>query len=144
VILTRAQRTGFQFKGRVTTAAIRRSEYHRKGSAASQMGPADVDEAWLRPPALHATGVFAAISSTSASRDRRWTSCGRLAGRSFRPNLRPTLWSSTEVMRNAINDLLPARTGYCRAWKKACSSQARARRRASRVSIGSGARSSWS
>jgi dehydrogluconokinase len=102
------QRTGFQFKGRVTDGSDPPVEYHRKGSAASRMGPADVDEAWLRSARhLHATGVFAAISDTSLQAAVKTMDVMRAAGRtiSFDPNLRPTLWSSTEVMRRSINDL---------------------------------------
>ncbi|HSV59408.1 MAG TPA: PfkB family carbohydrate kinase, partial [Variovorax sp.] len=40
-----SQRTGFQFKGRVTDGSDPPVEYHRKGSAASLMTPADIDEA---------------------------------------------------------------------------------------------------
>ena len=45
VICDPTQRTGFQFKGRVTDGSDPPVEYHRKGSAASQMGPADVPHA---------------------------------------------------------------------------------------------------
>ncbi|MDR6537977.1 sugar kinase [Variovorax soli] len=103
-----AQRTGFQFKGRVTDGSDPPVEYHRKGSAASQMGPADVDEAWLRSARhLHATGVFAAISDSSLQAALKTMEVMRAAGRSisFDPNLRPTLWSSTEAMRHWINEL---------------------------------------
>ena len=103
-----AQRTGFQFKGRVTDGSDPPVEYHRKGSAASHMGPADVDEAWLRSARhLHATGVFAAISDTSLQASLKTMEVMRAAGRtiSFDPNLRPTLWSSTETMRHWINEL---------------------------------------
>ncbi len=102
------QRTGFQFKGRVTDGSDPPVEYHRKGSAASHMGPADVDEAWLRSARhLHATGVFAAISETSLQASLKTLEVMRAAGRSisFDPNLRPTLWSSTETMRHWINAL---------------------------------------
>jgi dehydrogluconokinase len=102
------QRTGFQFKGRVTDGSDPPVEYHRKGSAASHMGPADVDEAWLRSARhLHATGVFAAISETSLQAAIKSMDVMRAAGRtiSFDPNLRPTLWGSTERMRSCINDL---------------------------------------
>lgn len=108
VICDAAQRTGFQFKGRVTDGSDPPVEYHRKGSAASQMGPADVDEAWLRSARhLHATGVFAAISDTSLEAALKCMDVMRAAGRtvSFDPNLRPTLWSSTETMRHWINEL---------------------------------------
>ena len=74
VVCDPAQRTGFQFKGRVTDGSDPPVEYHRKGSAASQMGPGDIDEAWLRSARhLHATGVFAAISAEQPAK--------RLAGR---------------------------------------------------------------
>ncbi|NDZ16830.1 2-dehydro-3-deoxygluconokinase [Variovorax sp. WS11] len=108
VISDPAQRTGFQFKGRVTDGSDPPVEYHRKGSAASHMGPADVDEAWLRSARhLHATGVFAAISDTSLQASLKTMEVMRAAGRtiSFDPNLRPTLWSSTETMRHWINEL---------------------------------------
>ncbi len=103
-----AQRTGFQFKGRVTDGSDPPVEYHRKGSAASWMGPADIDEAWLRSARhLHATGVFAAISDTCLQAALRSMDVMRAAGRtiSFDPNLRPTLWASPEAMRHWINEL---------------------------------------
>jgi dehydrogluconokinase len=108
VITDAAQRTGFQFKGRVTDGSDPPIEYHRKGSAASQMGPADVDEAWLRSARhLHATGVFAAISDTSLQAALKTMDVMRAAGRtiSFDTNLRPTLWSSTDTMRHWVNEL---------------------------------------
>ncbi|CAN5920830.1 sugar kinase [soil metagenome] len=108
VICDASQRTGFQFKGRITDGSDPPVEYHRKGSAASQMGPGDVDETWLRSARhLHATGVFAAISDTSLQAALKTTDVMRAAGRtiSFDPNLRPTLWSSTETMRHWINEL---------------------------------------
>ncbi len=108
VICDAGQRTGFQFKGRVLDGSDPPVEYHRKGSAASHMGPADIDEAWLRSARhLHATGVFAAISATSLQAAIRTMDLMRGAGRtiSFDPNLRPTLWSSPDVMRDTLNDL---------------------------------------
>ena len=108
VICDSAQRTGFQFKGRVTDGSDPPVEYHRKGSAASQMGPADVDEAWLRSARhLHATGVFPAISDSSLQAALKSMDVMRAAGRtiSFDTNLRPTLLSSTDTMRHWINEL---------------------------------------
>lgn len=101
-------RTGFQFKGRVTDGSDPPVEYHRKGSAASQMGPQDVDEPWLRSARhLHATGVFPAISETSRAAACRTLEVMRAAGRtiSFDTNLRPTLWATPELMRHWINHL---------------------------------------
>jgi dehydrogluconokinase len=108
VVCDPAQRTGFQFKGRVTDGSDPPVEYHRKGSAASQMGPGDIDEDWLRSARhLHATGVFAAISASSLQAACRTLEVMRAAGRtiSFDPNLRPTLWATPELMRHWINHL---------------------------------------
>lgn len=108
VVCDPTQRTGFQFKGRVTDGSDPPVEYHRKGSAASHMGPADIDEAWLCSARhLHATGVFAAISDTSLQAALRSMELMRAAGRtiSFDTNLRPSLWASTDAMRQAINEL---------------------------------------
>lgn len=102
-----AQRTGFLFKGRVTEGDPP-IEYHRKGSAASLMRPEDIDEAWLRSARhLHATGVFPAISQSARATAQRSLAIMRAAGRtiSFDPNLRPTLWASTDEMRREINAL---------------------------------------
>lgn len=108
VVQDSAHRTGLQFKERVTDGRDALGEYHRKGSAASRMGPADVDERWLCSARhLHATGVFAALSETSLQAAIRSLEVMRAAGRSisFDPNLRPTLWSSPETMRHWINTL---------------------------------------
>ena len=108
VVCDAAQKTGFQFKGRVTDGSDPPVEYHRKGSAASHMGEADIDAAWLtRARHLHATGVFAAVSETTLPAAARTMDLMRAAGRSvsFDPNLRPTLWASPELMRTSINDL---------------------------------------
>jgi 2-dehydro-3-deoxygluconokinase len=103
-----AQRTGFLFKGRVDDGSDPAIEYHRKGSATSLMGPDDVDADWLAGARhLHATGVFAAISPSTLQAAHRCLDVAHAAGRSisFDPNLRPTLWASTEVMRTEINRL---------------------------------------
>ena len=108
VVCDPAQRTGFQFKGRVTDGSDPLVEYHRKGSAASQMTPDDVDADWLRSARhLHATGVFPAISASARATAQRTFEVMRAAGRtiSFDPNLRPTLWASPEEMRREINAL---------------------------------------
>ncbi|KQT13259.1 sugar kinase [Ramlibacter sp. Leaf400] len=108
VVVDPEQRTGFLFKGRTTDGSDPPVEYHRKGSAASRMGPADVDEDWLRSSRhLHATGVFPAISGTARAAAHRTLEVMRAAGRtiSFDPNLRPTLWATPEEMRREINAL---------------------------------------
>jgi len=103
-----SQRTGFQFKGRVGDGSDPPVEYHRKGSAASLMGPDDVDADWLRQSRhLHVTGVFPALSTTTLEATRKAIATMREAGRtlSFDPNLRPTLWPSAEQMRATLNSL---------------------------------------
>lgn len=108
VVCDSSQKTGFQFKGKVSDGSDPPVEYHRTGSAASRMGVADIDEAWLLSARhLHATGVFAAISPTTLPAARRTMDLMRAAGRSvsFDPNLRPTLWATPELMREGINDL---------------------------------------
>jgi 2-dehydro-3-deoxygluconokinase len=108
VVCDPAHRTGFQFKGRVTDGSDPLVEYHRKGSAASQMTPSDVDVEWLRSARhLHATGVFPAISASARAAAHKTFEVMRAAGRtiSFDPNLRPTLWATPEEMRREINAL---------------------------------------
>ena len=102
------QRSGFQFKGRVTDGSDPPIEYHRKGSAASRIAPADIDEGWLTSARhLHATGVFPALSDNCFETAHRSLVLMRAAGRtiSFDPNLRPTLWPTPARMREAINTL---------------------------------------
>lgn len=108
VVSDPAQRTGFQFKGKVLDGSDPPVEYHRKGSAASQMQPGDIDESWLCTARhLHATGVFPAVSANCYEVVRRCMQAMRASGKtiSFDPNLRPTLWPSTEKMRDGINAL---------------------------------------
>jgi 2-dehydro-3-deoxygluconokinase len=105
------QRTGFLFKGRVDDGSDPPVEYHRLGSAASRMGPDDVDAAWLLSSRhLHVTGVFPALSPSTLAATRKAIATMRGAGRSlsFDPNLRPTLWSSPEAMRDTLNALASA------------------------------------
>ena len=108
VVCDGAQKTGFQFKGKVLDGSDPPVEYHRKDSAASHMGVADIDEAWLLSARhLHATGVFAAISASTLPAARKTMDLMRAAGRtvSFDPNLRPTLWATPGMMRESINEL---------------------------------------
>lgn len=108
VVSDPTQRTGLQFKGRVAGGGDPPVEYHRKGSAASLMQPDQIDVPWLTAARhLHATGVFAALSDGCLATARRSIELMRAAGRtvSFDPNLRPTLWSSPEHMRETINGL---------------------------------------
>jgi 2-dehydro-3-deoxygluconokinase len=108
VVCDPAQRTGFQFKGRVAGGGDPAIEYHRKGSAASLIQPGQIDVPWLTSARhLHATGVFPALSDNCLATAQRSLELMRAAGRtiSFDPNLRPTLWPSPQRMREAINGL---------------------------------------
>ncbi len=108
VVCDPAQRTGFQFKGRVAGGGDPEVEYHRKGSAASQLQPDQIDAPWLTSARhLHATGVFPALSANCLATAERSLALMRAAGRtiSFDPNLRPTLWPSQERMRDVLNSL---------------------------------------
>ena len=107
-----AERTGMMFKTRVVVNGGRGGdpeiEYHRAGSAASRMTPADIDASWLASARhLHATGIFAALSDSCLETSRHSLALMRKAGRtiSFDPNLRPSLWSSPERMREVVNSL---------------------------------------
>jgi len=102
------QRTGFMIKGRVDGGGDPPIEYHRKGSAASQFQPGDIDDSWLTTARhLHATGVFAALSPNCFATAQRSMELMRTAGRSisFDPNLRPSLWASPSIMREKLNQL---------------------------------------
>lgn len=108
VAVAGGERTGFQFKGRVDDGSDPPVEYHRKGSAASRLGAAQLDAGWLRAARhLHVTGVFAALSADTLAATRRAITLMREAGRSlsFDPNLRPTLWPSIDAMRETLNAL---------------------------------------
>jgi 2-dehydro-3-deoxygluconokinase len=108
VVCDSTQKTGLQFKGKVLDGSDPPVESHRQGSAATHMGPDDIDVPWLLSARhLHATGVFAAISDSSFLAAQKAMDLMRSAGRSvsFDPNLRPGLWSSPQRMREAINDL---------------------------------------
>ncbi|NYT63842.1 sugar kinase [Alcaligenaceae bacterium] len=108
VISDPSQRTATLFKGQVTDGSDPPIEYHRKGSAASQMQAADIDEVWLLGARhLHSTGVFPAIAANCYEIGRKTMALMRAAGKtvSFDPNLRPTLWASMQHMRAGINAL---------------------------------------
>jgi len=108
VVCDPEQRTGFMFKGRVDDGSDPPIEYHRKGSAASRLGPDEIDQAWISGSRhLHVSGVFPALSASTLAATRRAIALARQHGRtvSFDPNLRPALWPSREVMRQTLNSL---------------------------------------
>jgi dehydrogluconokinase len=106
VVQDPAQRTGFMFKGRVDDGSDPPIEYHRRGSAASQLSVEDIDAGWLGSARhLHVTGVFPALASNTLAATHRAIDLMRERGRtiSFDPNLRPALWPSADVMRDTLN-----------------------------------------
>jgi 2-dehydro-3-deoxygluconokinase len=106
VAMVPGEPTGFMFKGRVDDGSDPPIEYHRRGSAASRMTPADLDTEWLtRARHLHATGIFPALSVDTRATTEAALTLMRAHGRtvSFDPNLRPALWPSTAAMRAGIN-----------------------------------------
>jgi sugar/nucleoside kinase (ribokinase family) len=108
VVLVAGQRTGLQFKERVTDGRDAFVESHRKGSAASQMTAEEVDAGWLLSARhLHATGIFPGVSEDTRAAARKSLQTMRAAGRSisFDPNLRPALWPSVDAMRTEVNSL---------------------------------------
>jgi len=108
VVCDPTQRTGFLFKGKVSDGSDPPIEYHRKGSAASQLSAAQIDVPWLTAARhLHATGVFPALNDGTYAAAARSMELMRAAGRtiSFDTNLRPTLWPSRERMVEGVNAL---------------------------------------
>jgi sugar/nucleoside kinase (ribokinase family) len=104
----RSASTGFMLKGRVDDGGDPPIEYHRRGSAASRMTPDDFDPSWpSRARLLHATGIFPALSPGCRALAFHAIDTLRAAGRpvTFDPNLRPSLWPSTDEMREAVNAL---------------------------------------
>ena len=108
VVCDASQRTGFLIKGRVEGGGDPEVEYHRKGSAASLIQPADMDLAWLGSARhLHATGIFAALSENCLATSIASMEAMRTQGKtiSFDPNVRPSLWADAQHMRATLNSL---------------------------------------
>lgn len=103
-----AFRTAIQLKARAVNGADPAIEYYRRGSAASHLSQADFDEVYFRGARhLHATGIAAALSSSSMAFSHQALDFMRADGKtiSFDPNLRPMLWPSQEVMVQKLNEL---------------------------------------
>ncbi|WP_108127300.1 sugar kinase [Saccharospirillum mangrovi] len=100
--------TGLMFKEKALEGRDPKVEYFRRGSAASQMSPADaerLDLSNLRH--LHLTGITPALSAGCLALSETLIAKARAAGASisFDPNLRPSLWPSEAVMRDTLNAL---------------------------------------
>ena len=108
VMVDPAASSGMMLKTFSTAGEDATTEYYRRGSAASTLAAADLDEAWLRSARhLHLTGVHAAVSAPCYAAGEHAIACMRAAGRtiSFDPNLRPALWPSPAVMAERLNAL---------------------------------------
>ena len=99
--------TGFQLKSRNDDGSDPAVEYFRRGSAASHLSTADLNERLLGARHLHATGIPPALSSSAQELSRELMTRMRALGRSvsFDPNLRPSLWPSERKMIDTINAL---------------------------------------
>ena len=98
--------TGLMFKSREVSGADAKTQYFRKGSAASYMGPEDLPaNAFAGVRHLHITGISVALSDSVLALVQAMVSAARSAGVpiSFDPNLRPTLWSSEAQMIRTVN-----------------------------------------
>ncbi len=99
--------TGFMLKTLAVDGQDPASEYHRKGSAASHMGPDAAPDGLAGARHLHLSGVCAGVSAPMRELAFHLARRARQAGRSisFDPNLRPSLWPSEAVMVDTLNAL---------------------------------------
>jgi sugar/nucleoside kinase (ribokinase family) len=100
--------TGFMLKSRSVDGSDPAIEYHRRGSAASQLSVAHLKTDYaLRARHVHTTGITPALSPAARELVVHAMLTLRAAGRSvsFDPNLRPSLWPDAATMRNTLNDL---------------------------------------
>jgi 2-dehydro-3-deoxygluconokinase len=100
--------TGFMIKSRSDDGSDPKTEYFRRGSAASRVGPGDNPRAYCAASRhLHLTGIYVAVSATTRELVFELAADARAAGRSvsFDPNLRPTLWRSQAEMVECMNRL---------------------------------------
>lgn len=86
--------TGLMLKG--APDARPRVQYYRRGSAASQMSPTNIDiAACLDTTVLHLTGITLALSATCCELVDELLDTPATTVRSFDLNWRPALWSDT-------------------------------------------------
>jgi 2-dehydro-3-deoxygluconokinase len=100
--------TGMMLKTKTTDGSDPKTEYFRKGSAASTLSRADFVMAYVANARhLHLTGITPALSKTARELCFHAARSMREAGKtiSFDPNLRPSLWPSREEMATTLNEL---------------------------------------
>lgn len=101
--------TGVFFKERRRADATR-VFYYRSGSAASRLGPGDIDESYIRQARyIHLTGITPALSETCRDTLLRTIEIARASGIpiSFDPNVRLKLWTADQA-RAAFARIIPA------------------------------------
>jgi 2-dehydro-3-deoxygluconokinase len=95
----------FNSKAKSQTVAIRLWSRIVKGSAATHMGPDDIDVPWLLSARhLHATGVFAAISNSSFFTAQKTMDLMRRAGRSVFIRSKSAPWFMGHTTTHARRD----------------------------------------
>jgi 2-dehydro-3-deoxygluconokinase len=100
--------TGFMLKSRSDDGSDPKTEYFRRGSAASRLGPTErLVACGATARHLHLTGIYVAVSPTTRELVFELAARARAAARtvSFDPNLRPTLWPSQAEMVECLNRL---------------------------------------
>ncbi len=100
--------TGFMLKARSDDGSDPAIEYFRRGSAASHMGIADLDDNFCATARhIHITGIYASVSASARELVFELARKARERGQtvSFDPNLRPMLWSSQAAMVACMNQL---------------------------------------
>ena len=108
VSVDNAHTTGFMLKSRAVDGSDPKTEYFRRGSAASHLSPADNPRGYCTASRhLHVTGISVAISDTARELVFEMVADARAGGRtvSFDPNLRPSLWPSQQAMIDCLNRL---------------------------------------
>jgi sugar/nucleoside kinase (ribokinase family) len=104
----RTRPTGFMLKSRSDDGSDPRTEYFRRGSAASAIEARDLPRDLVqRARHLHLTGIYCAVSPSARDFVVALAGAARDAGLSisFDPNLRPSLWPSTEAMIAGMGEL---------------------------------------
>jgi 2-dehydro-3-deoxygluconokinase len=100
--------TGMMLKTRVDDGTDPKTEYFRRGSAASRLSAADFVPAYVgNARHLHVTGITPALSESA--RELAFHAIQVMHAQhktvSFDPNLRPALWSSQAEMVSTLNEL---------------------------------------
>jgi 2-dehydro-3-deoxygluconokinase len=100
--------TGFMLKSKSDDGSDPRTEYFRRGSAASAIDVGDLPHMYVRSARhLHLTGIYVAVSPSARAFVFALAAAAREAGLtiSFDPNIRPSLWPSDEAMIGCMDRL---------------------------------------